>query len=151
MLYEIMNHIHNFFPVKGAAITGEITIGDWIFDTLNFDVGVTEDTKDLRYSTTAIRLLLQDGQYYLVSGSIFNDGVYQYHKGNTAPLQEETFNGVVVPLAIPKPFLSLVDEISEWQAKNGNLGAYQSESFGGYSYSRATNSRARLNPWRKMA
>ena len=111
-----MNHIHNFFPVKGAAITGEITIGDWIFDTLNFDVGVTEDTKDLRYSTTAIRLLLQDGQYYLVSGSIFNDGVYQYHKGNTAPLQEETFNGVVVPLAIPKPFLSLVDEISEWQA-----------------------------------
>ena len=119
-----MNHIHNFFPVKGAAITGEITIGDWIFDTLNFDVGVTEDTKDLRYSTTAIRLPLQDGQYYLVSGSIFNDGVYQYHKGNTAPLQEETFNGVVVPLAIPKPFLSLVDEISEWQAKNGNLGAY---------------------------
>ena len=107
-----MNHIHNFFPVKGAAITGEITIGDWIFDTLNFDVGVTEDTKDLRYSTTAIRLPLQDGQYYLVSGSIFNDGVYQYHKGNTAPLQEETFNGVVVPLAIPKPFLSLVDEIS---------------------------------------
>lgn len=99
-----MNHIHNFFPVKGAAITGEITIGDWIFDTLNFDVGVTEDTKDLRYSTTAIRLQLQDGQYYLVSGSIFNDGVYQYHKGNTAPLQEETFNGVVVPLAIPKPF-----------------------------------------------
>ena len=91
-----MNHIHNFFPVKGAAITGEITIGDWIFDTLNFDVGVTEDTKDLRYSTTAIRLPLQDGQYYLVSGSIFNDGVYQYHKGNTAPLQEETFNGVVV-------------------------------------------------------
>ena len=134
-----MNHIHNFFPVKGAAITGEITIGDWIFDTLNFDVGVTEDTKDLRYSTTAIRLPLQDGQYYLVSGSIFNDGVYQYHKGNTAPLQEETFNGVVVPLAIPKPFLSLVDEISEWQAKNGNLGAYQSESFGGYSYSRAAN------------
>ena len=59
-----MNHIHNFFPVKGAAITGEITIGDWIFDTLNFDVGVTEDTKDLRYSTTAIRLPLQDGQYY---------------------------------------------------------------------------------------
>jgi hypothetical protein len=98
VLYEIMNHIHNFFPVKGAAITGEITIGDWIFDTLNFDVGVTEDTKDLRYSTTAIRLPLQDGQYYLVSGSIFNDGVYQYHKGNTAPLQEETFNGVVVPL-----------------------------------------------------
>jgi len=96
VLYEIMNHIHNFFPVKGAAITGEITIGDWIFDTLNFDVGVTEDTKDLRYSTTAIRLPLQDGQYYLVSGSIFNDGVYQYHKGNTAPLQEETFNGVVV-------------------------------------------------------
>ena len=159
MLYEIKNHIHNFFPVKGAAITGKITIGEWIFDT---HIDATADAKDLRYSGAAIRLTLQDGQYYLISGSIFNDGVYQYHKGDTAPLQEETFDGVVVPLAIPKPFLSLVDEISEWQTKNGNQGAYQSESFGGYSYSRATNSkgeaytwqdafRARLNPWRKMA
>ena len=159
MLYEIMNHIHNFFPVKGAAITGKITIGEWIFDT---HIDATTSAEDLRYSGTAIRLPLQDGQYYLISGSIFNDGVYQYRKGDAAPLQEETFDGVVVPLAIPKPFLSLVDEISEWQAKSGNLGAYQSESFGGYSYSRATNSkgetytwqdafRARLNPWRKMA
>ena len=140
-----MNHIHNFFPVKGAAITGKITIGEWIFDT---HIDATTSAEDLRYSGTAIRLPLQDGQYYLISGSIFNDGVYQYRKGDAAPLQEETFDGVVVPLAIPKPFLSLVDEISE--------------SFGGYSYSRATNSkgetytwqdafRARLNPWRKMA
>ena len=151
--------IRDSVQVKGAAITGKITIGECIFDT---HTDVTADAKDLRYSDTAIRLPLQDGQYYLISGSSFNDGVYQYHKGDTAPLQEETFDGVVVPLAIPKPFLSLVDEISEWQAKNGNLGAYQSESFGGYSYSRATNSkgeaytwqdafRARLNPWRKMA
>ena len=81
MLYEIMNHIHNFFPVKGAAITGKITIGEWIFDT---HTDVTADAKDLRYSDTAIRLPLQDGQYYLISGSIFNDGVYQYHKGDTA-------------------------------------------------------------------
>ena len=77
-----MNHIHNFFPVKGAAITGKITIGEWIFDT---HTDVTADAKDLRYSDTAIRLPLQDGQYYLISGSIFNDGVYQYHKGDTAP------------------------------------------------------------------
>ena len=154
-----MNHIHNFFPVKGAAITGKITIGEWIFDT---HIDATTSAEDLRYSDTAIRLPLQDGQYYLISGSIFNDGVYQYHKGDAAPLQEETFDGVVVPLAIPKPFLSLVDEISDWQAKNGNLGAYQSESFGGYSYffnDTATTEiytwqdafRARLNPWRKIA
>ena len=114
MLYEVMNHIHNFFPVKGAAITGKITIGEWLFDTHTDAMAGTEDR---RYSDTAIRLPLQDGQYYLISGSIFNDGVYQYHKGNAAPLQEETFDGVVVPLAIPKPFLSLVDEISEWQGE----------------------------------
>ena len=98
-----MNHIHNFFPVKGAAITGKITIGEWLFDT---HTDVTADTEDLRYSGTAIRLPLQDGQYYLISGSIFNDGVYQYHKGDTAPLQEETFDGVVVPLAIPTVFIT---------------------------------------------
>lgn len=73
---------------------------------MDFDtrIDATASAEDLRYSATAIRLPLQDGQYYLISGSIFNDGVYQYHKGDTAPLQEEMFDGVVVPLAIPKPF-----------------------------------------------
>ena len=75
MLYEIMNHIHNFFPVKGAAITGKITIGEWLFDT---HIDATADAKDLRYSDTAIRLPLQDGQYYLISGSILSVSQRRY-------------------------------------------------------------------------
>lgn len=101
---------------------------------------------------------LVDGQYFRIVGSLFNDGVYQY----PAELTDETFDGSVWALAIPKALLSTVDEITAWTAKNGDGGAYTSESFGGYSYSKATNSKgiavgwrdvfsAQLSPWKKPA
>ena len=99
---------------------------------------------------------LVDGQYFRIVGSLFNDGVYQY----PAELTDETFDGSVWAMAIPKALLSTVKEITAWQAKNGDSGPYTSESFGGYSYSKATNSKgmavgwrdvfaAQLSPWKK--
>jgi hypothetical protein len=43
-------------------------------------------------------------------------------------------------MAIPKNFLMLAQEIEDWQEQNGKAVAspYQSESFGGYSYSKAS-------------
>lgn len=101
---------------------------------------------------------LVDGQYFRIVGSLFNDGVYQY----PAELTDETFDGSVWALAIPKALLPTVDEITDWTAKNGDSGPYTSESFGGYSYSKATNSKgvavgwrdvfaAQLAPWKKPA
>ena len=101
---------------------------------------------------------LQNGQYFRIAGSLFNDGVYQY----PADLTDETFDGSVWALAIPKALLSTVEEITAWTAKNGDSGPYTSESFGGYSYSKATNSKgmavgwrdvfaAQLAPWKKPA
>lgn len=101
---------------------------------------------------------LVDGQYFRIVGSLFNDGVYQY----PAELTDETFDGSVWAMAIPKALLSTVKEITAWQAKNGDSGPYTSESFGGYSYSKATNSKgvavgwrdvfaAQLAPWKKPA
>lgn len=101
---------------------------------------------------------LVDGQYFRIVGSLFNDGVYQY----PAELTDETFDGSVWALAIPKALLSTVDEITAWTAKNGDSGPYTSESFGGYSYSKATNAKglavgwrdvfaAQLSPWKKPA
>lgn len=98
------------------------------------------------------------GQYVRIIGSILNDGVYQYP---LTGLIDETFTGTVRLLAIPKPVLALVDEIETWAEKNQPT-AFTSESFGGYSYSRATNAdgvaaswqdvfRARLAPYRKTA
>lgn len=102
---------------------------------------------------------LSPGQYFRILGSVFNDGLYQYP---TPDLTDETFDGAVWALAIPKALLSTVEEITVWTAKNGDGGAYTSESFGGYSYSKATNSKglavgwrdvfaAQLAPWKKPA
>ena len=105
---------------------------------------------------------MQEGQYYRICGSVFNDGLHKY--GDTGDkLQNETFTGTVWALAIPKTIVELAEEIEAWQAKNGEAAQnpYSSESFGGYSYSKATDAttggpvtwqtafRSQLNPWRK--
>lgn len=79
-------------------------------------------------------------------------------------LTDESFIGTIAGLAIPRDFITLVDEITafhEEALKTPNLGQVQSESFGGYSYSMAVGSdglpatwknifASRLNPYRKM-
>ena len=102
---------------------------------------------------------LLPGQYFRIYGSTLNDGVYQYP---AASLRDEEFDGAVMALAIPPPLLELVEEIQAWQSENGDAGPYTSESFGGYSYSRATNARgaaigwqdafaSRLEPYKKLS
>lgn len=101
---------------------------------------------------------LQCGQYFRVIGSVFNDGLYQYPAHG---MVEETFCGSVWALAVPAAVVELSEEISMWDEKNGTVGPYQSESFDGYSYTKATNAsgqaitwkdafRGRLNRWRKL-
>lgn len=104
---------------------------------------------------------LQSGQYFRIIGSVFNDGVHQYPD---ATLNDETFSGSVWALAIPAEVVNLSNEMAAWETQYGASAAspYQSESFGGYSYSKASGSsgsgtasvwdvfRARLNQWRKI-
>lgn len=107
---------------------------------------------------------LRDGQYFRIVGSIFNDGLHRYGP-EMELLQDETFDGAVWALAIPKAVVDLADEIAAWQKKYGAVidSPYLSESFGGYSYSKASGAgdgtgsggwqtafRARLNPYRKL-
>ena len=122
-----------------------------------FVMGRYDDTYTIEDGGITLPFLV-NGQYFRIVGSLFNDGVYQY----PAELTDETFDGSVWALAIPKALLSTVDEITAWTAKNGDSGPYTSESFGGYSYSKATNSKgmavgwrdvfaAQLAPWKKPA
>ncbi len=100
---------------------------------------------------------LFEGQYFRIVGSVFNDGVYQYPV-NT--LKGETFNGAIWTLAIDPTLLAVVSEIEEWEKENKKAveSPYQSESFGGYSYtlkegqnvSWKTAFKDRLNRWRKI-
>ena len=111
---------------------------------------------------------IQDGQYIRIIGSVFNDGVYQYPiKPGT--LTDETFHGAIWLLAIPKAVLDIAKEVEAWQTKYGGVDSqamspFNSESFGGYSYSKSSGASAdgnssgswqsvfgsRLSRWRKI-
>ena len=139
MLEQVLMNIRNWFTVDGGIHSGTFTIEDG---------GITLP-------------FIANGQYFRIIGSVFNDGVYQYP---AASLVDEEFSGAIWALAIPPAVIELADEISKWQTKNGETSTspYQSESFGGYSYSKATDSvsggavtwqsafRKQLNVWRKI-
>ena len=116
MLEQVLMNIRNWFPVKGGIYSGTFTIEDG---------GITLP-------------FLANGQYFRICGSLFNDGLHQYPADG---LVDETFNGTIWALAIPKAVIELADEIGKWQEKNGEAASspFSSESFGGYSYSKATD------------
>ena len=105
---------------------------------------------------------LQEGQYYRIVGSVFNDGVHKY--GDSEVLHDETFTGTVWAMRIPPSVVALADEIDAWIQKNGDViqSPYQSESWGGYSYSLKSSASesgtlswksvfaGRMNRWRKL-
>ena len=102
---------------------------------------------------------LQDGQYFRIVGSVFNDGV---HRHPAHDLTDETFDGAVWAMAVPPAVVELLQKIQEFEAATANAPtAYTSESFGGYSYTKATDEnglpvgwrnvfKSELNRWRKL-
>jgi hypothetical protein len=128
MIFEIMKYCRNFFPVSYHS--GTFTIEGGFIDCP----------------------FLAEGQYFLIENSVFNDGVYTYP---TTELTDETFTGTVTALRIPSAFLELCEDVKAWQEKNGdissaNMSPYQSESFGGYSYSKlATQDASTVMSWQQ--
>lgn len=121
MLYVLMKECRNYFPVKGAAKNGTFTIENGIVSGLD----------------------LLPGQYFMIEGSVANDGL---HMDGDA-LTDEVFTGCIVPLAVPKAFVELADRIDDWNANNAPS-AFQSESFAGYSYSRASGKDGGQATWK---
>ena len=130
---------------------------------------------------------LADGQWYWIEGSLFNDGLHRYGvSGNDetsalvgsavvgkalvgssgadseSDLVDETFNGRILGLSIPRTFEALVEDMEAWlEAHPASSSGYTSESFGGYSYDLPTTDngtavtvydvfRSRLNKWRRL-
>lgn len=134
MLEEILRYLHNWFCGP-------------------------EDIRPGRYSIDGGYLYLpfaQEGQYFRIIGSASNDGVYQ---NPVESLIDEEFQGAIWLLRVPASLLALVEEIEEWQNNFGSTaaGPYQSESFGGYSYTKASGASSwtdvfdsRLTGWRKL-
>lgn len=144
MLTQICQYLRNWFDQ------------DKVFCTLSVADGALA-AENMRLSD-----ILQDGQYYRIVGSVFNDGVHRW--GDLDLSDERPFSGSVWPMAIPPEIISMDTEIEEWITKNADAinSPYQSESFGGYSYSKGYSSgeaqgvtwqgqfAARLAPWRKI-
>lgn len=136
MLDEILAEIRNYFVVK--VHSGDFEVIGGKLSPLDF---------------------LQNGQYFRIVGSVMNDGVYRYPYSG---LTDETFSGEIWALAVPPTLIALVADIEEYEKKaKETVSPYNSESFGGYSYTKATDSSGtpiswekvfakRLNKWRKI-
>lgn len=105
---------------------------------------IKDKSEDIHFGTFVIsngRIealpFLQDGQFFRIVGSVFNDGVYCYPE---VILTDETFDGAIWAMAVPPAVVALSAEIDAWNTANADVLAspYQSESFGGYSYSKAS-------------
>lgn len=145
MLAELCKELNNWdFQKRAVKYFGTFTIKD---GSLEFDK-------------------LQPDQYFRIVGSVFNDGIYKH----PAVLRDEIFEGAIWAMAIPEEVIALASEIEQWVAKYGgaesaNMSPYNSESFGGYSYTKSGGGssdgtsaagtwqaafKSRLNKWRKI-
>jgi hypothetical protein len=91
---------------------------------------------------------LGEKDYYRIIGSKHNDGLYQYPNSD---LTDEVFDGAVWVMRIPPAVVTLAQDIKKYtESDAGKPSAYISESFGGYSYTKATNSKGVPQSWKQV-
>ena len=126
MLTEVCAEMRNYFVTE--IHNGDFTISGGKISPLDF---------------------IQENQYFRIVGSVFNDGVYQ----NTPDLEltDERFNGSVWAMAVPPNVIALAEEIKAYnESDEAKPTAFTSESFGGYSYTKATDSNGVPISWKKV-
>lgn len=152
MLTEIFAWLRNWFPRSQLLGTFVIEGGNL---RLTYDDGAA-------FSNVP----LVNGQYFRIINSNLNDGVYKYPETHLA---DETFDGAVWTMGVPPAVIAIIKDIKDWQDKYGGVDStamspYTSESFGGYSYTKANGGDAdnsagaswqsvfgkRLSHWRKI-
>lgn len=119
MLTEICAEIKNYFAYESDRHFGD-------FSVVNGEI-----VPSLSFPTDYIRIV----------GSHKNDGVHKLSDHDL--IDEDTFVGAVWIMSPPKAFLDLAADIAAWQEKNGAtdsvaMSPFTSESFGGYSYAKAS-------------
>lgn len=145
MLTELCKELNNWFEVrdKNGRLSGR-KFGDFTISDGTLEVDGA-----------------QDGQYVRICGSVFNDGVHEYPLRD---LRDETFHGAIWLMNVPPEIIDLDREIDHWKEQYSDVlnSPFQSESFGGYSYSKASGNGTgsgvtwqtafadRLSHWRKL-
>lgn len=97
--------------------------------------------------------LFRAGAYIAITGSLFHNGVFLIAEGNVlegaAPgVADETFVGRVYFLCPPAGFLDVCQDIAAFIEKTPK-GGYESESFGDYSYTRASGKSGGVLTWKQ--
>lgn len=148
MLTWICQYLRNWFTAYEPKLVGTFAI------TAN----------GVEYNNTDASAFFKTGQYVRVIGSTFNDGVHQW--GAFTAWHPETFTGAIWGMAVPQEIIDLSEEIEAWCGKYAEAqnSPYTSESFAGYSYTKASGNAStgastatwqdvfasRLAPWRKI-
>ena len=147
MLTELCGEINNYFDRNMPKYHKPFKIID----------GAVENIESLG---------IQDGQYYRIIGSVFNDGVHQYTGTPDESLHDETFSGSVWLMAVPQEVIDLASDIEAWVEKYKEISysPYASENLSPTSYSYSMNAKegnessgatwqnmfsSRLTKWRK--
>lgn len=130
MLTELCAYLKNYFLVDYLHPEERIHYGTYTIEQGHFVESLS---------------FLSEGQYFRIVGSLFNDGVYCLGKDE---LMDETFTGAIWAMSIPPEVSALADDISAWITANSQSlsSPYQSESFGGYSYSKSSGGGSSGNP-----
>lgn len=120
MLEQLCAEIKNYFTYEEDKHVG------------NFSITNNVITPSISFKTDYIRIV----------GSRKNDGIHQV---SALLLQDEDFHGAIWEMSIPHDFLDLANEIKNWQNKYGGfdsvaMSPYNSETFGGYAYSKGLSS-----------
>ena len=145
MLTEICAYLKNYFEYE--KYIGNVVVNSGT---------ITVDGKSIA---------LGEGQYFALFRDRFAIGVFK--QGDT--LKDRTFHGAVWLMDVPEAVVKADTWAETWMQKNGgadseNNSAFQSESFGGYSYNKGSNSNgkagasifdnaqfaAMLSPYRKI-
>ncbi len=155
MLTELCKEIKNWFEQKKY-------FGNYVIENNMISSDDAQSIPDL-----------QEGQYFRIVGSVFNDGVWKYSESGITGLKDEKiFRGAIWAMAVPQDVIDLANDIKDWSDKYEAVGSnamspFNSESFGGYSYSKSGGGSStsgsgsgptswkeqfasRLNRWRKI-
>jgi hypothetical protein len=163
MLLDMMRECRNFF---------EYRMKDSYYDKKgNLVSYITEFEGDYTIATGVLSTLdtsIKTGQYIAIYGSVLNDGIWKVGASGAitsditgVTAQDETFHATVYPLKVPPDFVLLATEIAAWRTAMKESSPYASESFLGYSYSKAQRQGGgnitwqqqyadRLAPYRRM-
>lgn len=145
-----------------------------VCDHLNnhFVKSVERGTFTISGGSITLRRKPLTGQYIWLVGGVLANGIYKVTDsmpvlvGYSVPIsaEDETFNGAVALLAVPAGLVEIAGEIETFQTKQAadkSNPTLISESYSGYSYSRATGTNgtpatwtevfaSRLNGYRRM-